>query len=164
MKLLDEKMRLFGLINPVDILAVILVLAVAVVGYSLLTGESPAAPPSESGTIEVVFLAQGIPEPQQDFAAVGDVAARVGGTGEMGSVSDIKVERAVKEVTDADGVIKTAESELVRDVYITVRGTGAVTDTGINLGDERIRLNQVFDLQLPRFQMAARVISVKQVD
>lgn len=163
MKLLDDKMRLFGLVNPVDILAVLLVLAVAAIGYTLLKGESPASP-GEEGTVEVVFVAQGIPAVQEDLVKVGDVAARTGGTGKMGKVAAVRFEPAVKEVTDASGTIKVVKSEMLRDVYLTVRGTGAVTDTGVNLGDERIRVNQVFEVQMPRFQVSARVISVKQVD
>ncbi|TLM72539.1 MAG: DUF4330 domain-containing protein [Actinobacteria bacterium] len=163
MKLLDDRMRLFGLVNPIDIVAVLLVIAVAVVGYTLLKGEPPA-PPSEKGTVEVVFLAQGIPTVQEDLVKAGDVAARSGGTGKMGEVTAVRFEKSVKEATDATGSVVVVESDLFRDVYVTVRGTGAVTDTGVNLGDERIRVNQVFDLQMPRFQMSARVISARQVD
>lgn len=163
MKLLDDKMRLFGVVNPVDVLAVLLVIAVAVVGYTLLKGEPPA-PPSEKGTVEAVFMTQGIPLVQEDLVKAGDVAARAGGTGKMGKVTAVRFEKALKEVSDASGTVIVARSDVLRDVYITVRGTGAVTDTGVNLGDERIRVNQVFDLQMPRFQMSARVISVKQVD
>lgn len=163
MKLLDDKMRLFGLVNPVDVLAVVVLVAVAVVGYTLLTG-APPAPPSETGTIEVVFLAQGIPGVQDGFASKGDIAARIGGTGKMGTVESFTVEPAVREVNDSTGALVVGRSEVTKDVYVTVRGAGAVTDTGINLGDERIRLNQIFDLQLPRFQMSARVLSVERVD
>lgn len=165
MKLLDEKKRLFGIVNPVDLVAIVLAIVVVLVLASVLFGKSPTAPVTSSAdkTIEVVLQGAISKYPDYQFQKGQDIS-RVGGGGVMGTLESFTIVPSKREVYTAEGDAKVTDSIMSVDVTLVVRGKGAITDTGASIGAERIRQNQTFDAQLPYFQMPVRVVSVKQVD
>ena len=165
MKLLDDKKRLFGIINPVDLIAILLAVAAVVVLASVLLGKSPTAPVTQANdsTIEIVLEGTVIGEGDYKYE-IGQEVSRLGGSGVMGTLESFEVSQSQREVYDAQGRPLIAESLTIQDVVMVVRGKGAITDTGASIGAERIRQNQPFEAQLPYFQMPVRVVSIEQVD
>ncbi|MRR13595.1 DUF4330 domain-containing protein [bacterium] len=164
-KLLDENKRLFGVLNPVDLVAVLLAIALVVVLATVLFGGGPAAPVTSRDEVDVEMVLEGpIGEFDEVQYAVGQELSRVGGLGLMGTVTDIEVGPAEREVYDAEGKPVVATSPTTRTLTITVRGKGQITDSAASIGSEKVRQNQVFDAQLPYFQVTVRVMSIKQVD
>lgn len=164
MKVLDEKRRLFGLVNPVDLVAIILAIALAVLLSVVLFGRSAATPDVSSAqdTIEVV-IAGSTPSTGQVPIAVGDEVSRFGGIGTMGTVASYTARPAQREMFE-DGNLVLIESLTVTDVEIVVRGKGSITDVAVSIGDERVRQGQALEVLLPHFQMPGRIISIEKVD
>jgi hypothetical protein len=52
---------------------------------------------------------------------------------------------------------------MTQDVYITIRGTGALTPDGAFMGDEQVRVNKEFVLLAPRWEGKAHIVSLKVV-
>lgn len=164
-KLLDDNKRLFGIVNPVDLVAILLAVAAMVVLASVLFGKSPTAPATSSAdkTIEVVLTGTAIGSGPFDYE-LGQEISRVGGSGVMGTLESFKSAPSRREVYTADGTAVLTDSLTIQDITMVVRGKGALTETGASIGAERIRQNQSFEAQLPYFQMVVRVVSIKQVD
>jgi len=166
-KLLDENKRLFGIVNPVDLVAIMLAIAAVVVLASVLFGRSPTAPVTSAAdaTIEIVLEGTVVVDPGYEYQyELGQEVSRFGGSGVMGTLESFEVTQSEREVYDAKGQVVLTESETIQEIRMTVRGKGSITDTGASIGAERIRQNQAFEAQLPYFQLPVRVLSVEQVD
>lgn len=162
--MLDEKRRLFGLVNPVDLVALLLVVAVVVMMITVLVGRSPGGPigSSATSTVEVVATAT-LPDLDVFLYRVGDKVGRVGG-GYMGVLQEVTANPARVESFDAAGTPVVVTSEVFVDVRFTIRGQGTLDDAGASIGDERIRQNQTLDIQMPQFQAPVRVQTIRVVD
>jgi hypothetical protein len=164
-KLLDEKNRIFGIVNPVDLVAIMLAVLVVFVLAAVLFGKTPTGSMTSAGedTIEVVL--KGTVPVYADYQfKVGQEISRVSGAGVMGTVTTFTVVPAIKEAYTSEGVGIEAVSPISSEITLVVRGTGSITDVGASIGAERIRQNQTFDAQMPYFQMPVSVVSVRQVD
>lgn len=165
MKLLDENKRLFGIVNPVDLVAILLAIAAAVVLASVLFGRSPTAPVTAANdkTIEIVLEGTviGTGELRHEL---GQEVSRVGGSGVMGTLEAFEANPSQREVYDSTGKAVITPSLTIQDVRMVVRGKGSITETGASIGAERIRQNQTFEAQLPYLQVPVRVTSIEQVD
>lgn len=165
MKLLDENKRLFGLVNPVDLVAIALALVIVMVLATVLFGRSPAAPvtSADDATIEIVLYGSTLNADEFQLEE-GQEVSRFGGAGVMGTLESFEIKPAQREVFSPEGDPIVTDSKTATDIEMVVRGKGAITETGASIGAERIRQGQAFDVQLPYFQMPVRVVSVKQVD
>jgi len=165
-KLLDEKKRLFGLVNPVDLVAVLVVVALIAALANVLFGSSVGssiAPAGGEDTIEIV--AAGVISEITDIQyEVGQEVGRVGGLGVMGTLESLEVGPYEREVYDAEGQPVITVSPTSQRVTMVVRGTGHFTDTGVTMGTEKIRQNMTMDMQFPHFQSTVRILSITKVD
>jgi hypothetical protein len=160
-KILDEKSRLFGIINPVDLLLVIAVIAVVLIVASVLF---PSVSPTKSAPKDVVritVLVGGIRAYVPGSIKVGDPVNRKTG-GKMGKVVAIDAVPATFEEPTAVGTLKKATSQIFTDLYITVEGTGQINPgASAFMGDEQVRTNQDIDIQAPTFEaMKARILGI----
>jgi len=164
LKVFDEKGRLFGLINFVDLVAIILAVMLAIVLVTVLFGRPPGASDISSGqdTIEVVILGS-TPITDPVPIAIGDEVSRFGGIGLMGTVVSYTTQPALREVLVGDRLV-TVESITATDVELVVRGRGSITDMAASIGEERVRSGQVLEVVLPLFQMSGRIMSIEKVD
>ncbi|MBS3973747.1 MAG: DUF4330 domain-containing protein [Actinobacteria bacterium] len=165
MEVFDKKRRLFGLINPVDLAAIILAIALAAVLFTVLFDRSSVASDTSSGqdTIEVVVLGSTPSGFNQHLISVGDEVSRFGGIGVMGTVASYTIRPSQREVLIGDSLV-IVESDTTNDVELVIRGRGSITDMAASIGDERVRQGQVLEVLLPLFQMSGRIISVEKVD
>jgi len=164
LKILDRDYRLFGIINPIDAVVVLLVLAVGVVGYTLLRGGSsaPIVGGEDLVTVRATLLVREM--------RVGDVSIEKGdevvkvGTGTMGEVTAVSLSPTLREVPTADGDLKVVESTLQQDATITVEGKGRFAKGGVMMGDVLLAVNEQIDVKTPRFSAKATVYSLEIVE
>jgi hypothetical protein len=163
-RLLDERRRLFGIVNPIDLVALFLAVAVAVVVVFVLAGGSPTEAVSTHPKIEIEMVAVATVPDIGDFdIQSGDVVSRVGG-GEIGTLESFEIKpSASDEAQNAGAVLMTGDEPLV-DIWFTIRGSGTFADDGASMGEERIRQNQILELQLPLFRTPARIWSISSID
>lgn len=166
MKLLDEKQRLFGIVNPIDAIIVIAVIVAVIAAADILFGVNPKTIRVGHGnrTVEMVVKASAVAFFDPADITAGDKVIRIGGANVMGTVKSFQAEPAIDENPDAAGKLVVARSTVTTDVYITVDGTGDITSDGAFIGDEQVRVNMPFDLAMPRWQAEkCRVVSLKVV-
>lgn len=163
MRLLDDRSRLFGVVNPVDLVVVLLLLVMALVVANVLFGRTPVVSPGTGAKkdMEVVLVARDLLTYDPAYVKKGATVSKVGGSGTMGKLASIEAKPAVHEVTDDTGAVKTVESQLYKDVYLTVKGKGTLTDDAVSIGDEQIRQNMQLDVMTSKYQLQVRVLSYK---
>ena len=164
MKILDRDYRLFGVINPIDAVVVLLVLAVGVVGYTFLRGNSgaPIVGGDDLITVKATLLVREM--------RVGDVSVEAGdevvkvGTGTMGEVTGVSLSPTLREVPTAEGDLRVVESKLQQDVAITLQGKGRFAKGGVMMGDVLMAVNEQIDIKTPRFSAKATVYTLEIVE
>lgn len=124
MRLIDDKGRLFGLVNIVDLAVVLLVVAVAA-RIGLKSRLLRAVNPSTLKPVEVVLLIEDVRPATADAVSEGDTIVNAKSNAVLGELIAKEVVPALKEVETADGRLVEAEAPYRKDVYITVRGQGA---------------------------------------
>jgi hypothetical protein len=163
LKILDEKSRLFGIVNPVDLVAVIAVIALIFVVANVLFGVTPAKVTTAKGEVRAVIYAGIVRQFVPGSIKIGDPVNRKGGSS-MGRVVDIKAVPAITEEPTAQGMLNYTASKIFTDVYITVQGKGDITPVSANIEDEQLRTNQEIDIQAPTFEATkARVQAITKV-
>jgi hypothetical protein len=164
LKILDDRSRLFGIVNPVDLVAIIAVVAVIVVIANVLFGvRASTVVQPQTGVVRATVYAGSVRDWVPTSVKIGDPMNRKAGNA-MGKVVAVQASPAINEVPTADGTLKMTKSKIFTDVYITVEGPGNITDTGANLQDEQLRSNQQLDIQTPLFEATgARIRKIEKV-
>ena len=167
MRLFDEQKRLFGIVNPIDAIAILAAVVVVVVVANVLFGVNPKTIRVGHGNrkVEMVVRCPNVTFFDPSYISAGEKAIKVGGANVMGTVSSVRSESSTVEAFDADGNPHVSHSSIARDVFVTVDGTGDISGDGAFIGDEQVRVNMLFDFATPRFQAdRCRVIALKVVD
>jgi hypothetical protein len=141
-ELLDEKGRLFGLVNVIDVLVVLFVFAVVVAGAALVF--FPAEEPA--------------PEPEPEMATTHV-------TLDLGSQSEVLLD----ELNEGDTYSPNNQDSLtITDIYFTptsdgqralvrVELTGEQTGGSVQYGDAPPRLGRTLDIATSRYRVSGRI-------
>jgi hypothetical protein len=160
---MDEKGRLFGRINIIDLAAILLVLLVAAglfVKGRLPVVNSITSPPQK---LQVTFLVSEVLPATADAVIVGGKAWEAKTGPYLGVITGKEAVPAVKWVKTADGrVAKTTVPEKV-DIYITVTGEGRMDDTTTMLGSVEVRVGQTVFVKGADFGVESIVVSNREV-
>jgi hypothetical protein len=144
MKLIDEKGRIFGLINYIDLIIVLVVLVV--VGNFLLLKDTDQpngiVPTDNKAEITVTFYISGIKDVSVNGVKEGDIFRSVETKGIIGEVIKKEVKPSKIMTTDINGNVIYSEIPDKYDLYITIKGTGTVSDKEIKIGNETIQIGK----------------------
>lgn len=160
MPLLDERGRLFGRVNIIDLAVLILVLAVAA-RLGLKSRLLRAVNPSTTKPVEVVLVVEDVRQATADAMQEGENVLNTKSNAVLGKLVKREVRPAVKEVETADGRLVEAQSPLKKDVYLTIRGQGQVTPNVILLGGYEMRVGASVAVKGLKFAVNSTVLSVK---
>jgi hypothetical protein len=162
-QIIDEKYRLFGVINLIDLAVV---LAVLVGGFAVYRVLAPSAVPidgsSKTKTIEYVFLCPNVREWSPSQVIVGDPLYKTSGK-LIGKVTAVRATPTPGDAWDVTGrKITRFTSSIGTDVYITVVGQGQPTSTGVAAADALLHSNQLMPIMTSTFQSElATIVSMK---
>lgn len=148
MRLLDEKHRLFGLVNPIDALVVIVLIAAALVAYGLLSDEPE--PEVETQTIVYSLWCRKMPGSVEGLVSVGDTVSKLGSS-TIGTVVGVTTQPSVLEQMD-EGETVVRESKLLTDMVITVEAEAQETDLGYLVNGILLRNNTVLAVNTKTFE------------
>lgn len=166
MKLLDKDKRLFGIVNPIDALVVVVGVVAVVVVANVLFGVNQQTIRLNRGSdkVQMVVRAGDVSAGDISYLSVGDNVIKFGGSNVMGAVTKVTSEPAQLEAIDARGVPHVYRSQLATDVYVTVVGTGQINSDGAFIGNEQVRVNMLLDIAAPRWQAEkCRVVSLQVI-
>ncbi|KAB7514641.1 DUF4330 family protein [Halosegnis rubeus] len=145
MELLDEHGRVFGIVNIIDLLVVLFVLAVAVAGIALVVGSDESGEPSEQQVTRTVTVELGTHPP--------DGAALI----ESGTVTFAGQNHTLT------GVYRTPTDDGIR-IVAAVRVDGIVEDDVFTTEGAELRYGTVRRLTTPAYTVEATVINIGQTE
>jgi hypothetical protein len=166
LRILDDRKRLFGIVNPIDAIVIVAIIVGAVVVANVLFGVNPATVSTGHGskTIEMVFMGPTVRKFDPSLISKGDKVTKLGGASVMGNVESVRSEPALLESPLVPKGSKVYKSQLTTDVFITVRGMGDISADGVFMGDEQIRANMDIQLLAPRWTGHGLIVSIKAID
>ena len=132
--LIDENGRLFGLVNIIDLLVVLLVVAMVVAGFALVSGSGPDsdAEDVQRTTTVVTFESQTV----EPYVAESIQNGSVGGS-EVVAVRSKTVESATVVVPDQNGQLHVRQNPRLKDVTLRLELNTTQTPEGFVFSSER---------------------------
>lgn len=122
MAIIDNKGRLFGKVNLLDLAVVLVVLAVAVrFGYQYINPTS-TLPEGKAQVIEVTMLLPQVRQPTIDQMVLGSTVVESKTSNVMGKIVEVKTQPA--KVSGPQGEY---ESKFTMDAFVTIRGDAWIT-------------------------------------
>lgn len=162
MKLIDEKGKIFGKVNIIDLLIVLIILAlVAGVGYKMFfqNNNGVSEQPTEMSEADITFLIKGCLPEAQDALKEGDKLI-INNAITDAEITEIDVqENKTTAVTDQGEMIVT-QNPLAIDITITVKANVQVSNAGVTLADETMKVNSDFEIETKEFFGNAKIIKV----
>ena len=160
MKIINEKGKLFGIINVVDLLVLVAAIAVvAGVGYKLFAKQiKEVASPQVSLTMTVrvrgatPFLVNEV----QRNSQVGKSLVN-GNSYVNAQITDMKIDDYNQQVTTADGRIVTATDPEKKDLVFTITTAPAI-------GTQEVRAGRTFIVKTNDFETTGNIDSVDIAD
>lgn len=134
-RLFDSEGRLFGVISVVDILAVLVVAALAVMLVARYVtppgshyGQTDGGDTSTNARITCEVRISGVRESTALGIQPGDVLRNPDTGNVLGTVTSTRQEPYVQQINTFDGQVIEMETEGYIDVYLTFEGKGSVVD------------------------------------
>lgn len=158
-RFLDERGRIFGKVNVVDLLVLLVIIAVVVFAAVRFTGgSSKTVPVRVTYTVEEVRQAT-VDALKSESAAKGTVADD-GGT-VLGEVEEVVVEPTLEEFMTPDGELKAFDSPVFNDVNIVVHGEGRVSGSTVRIGSVPMRVGKKVTLVGPGYEVQTVIMRVE---
>ena len=163
MKVVNEKGKLFGVINLVDLLIlVVIVLAVAAVGYKMLAKPVQEAVAPESKATVTMRVRGAMPYLVVELMRVEPGEKLIAGKDYVnGTVVKIETVPYVITTVTADGPIVESTDPLKKDVLITVESTGNPNAAIFKIGNQEVRAGRDFTFKTKRVEIIAIVETVR---
>jgi hypothetical protein len=172
MKLIDTQGRLFGKVNLLDFGAA-LIMFMVIVGIFVLPGSNGKSIVAQVNTapIELTTIVRGlnVQDPQvilKEFQTEKKTNIIIRNQ-PAGSVEIRRVEELPRNlaVPQPDGSVKALpdprpEANFSRDMILTLVGEGDVTDAGVVLGGQKVKIGTVLELEGKNYNFNASVINV----
>lgn len=157
-RFLDERGRIFGKVNVVDILVLLVIIAVVVFAVVRFTGAS-----SEVVPLKVTYTVEQVRRATVD-ALDGSVQVKgtvrdEGGT-VLGTVEDVVVRPTQAEYMTPQGQLEAFDSPIFNDVDIVVRGEGSKSGSTLRIGSVPMRVGRKITLIGPGFEVQSVIMKV----
>lgn len=139
--LIDNKGRLFGKINLLDLVVLLAVLAIAArFAYGAVKGPA-AAPAGQDQVIEMILRIPAVTEWTVEAIQVGDEVFDSKSNTPMGKIVDAWSEPAVVVREMPDGIVPHV-SDTHFDLYVTVRGPARVSPNGVTMSGIEVKVGR----------------------
>lgn len=158
--MIDRQGRLFGKVNVLDFLVVVLVVALAArLAYSWL---GPGRTVKAESDVPITFtaLVSGVRGPTADAIRVGDTVYETRTNTYLGKVTAVKVEPTRVLTQNPDGTQTEKESQVYKDVYVTITGLGKATPTSVMVGTQQIHIGSPLQFQTRIWGVTGTVWSI----
>lgn len=158
MKILDEKGRLFGIINIIDLAVLLLVLVLVAGGIWFLSRDDAV----EVGPTEVYYVTikcASLDEEVAEYIHVGDrLYYGKGFTDE--EITEFWVEPAKIEVVRDDGTIIVTEHPELKDIYVTIKVNDSPSDPMLWIGQLHATVGKELVLKTQYIEVPGVIIRI----
>lgn len=157
-RFLDERGRIFGKVNVVDILVLLVIVAVVVFAVVRFTGSS-----SESVPLRVTYTVEGVRQATVDAiqksVPVNATVRDEGGT-VLGKVEGVDARPTQVEHMTPGGELKAFESPIFNDVNILVSGEGSRSGDTLRVGSVPMVVGRKVTLRGSGFEVQSVIMDV----
>jgi hypothetical protein len=154
-RIFDDRGRLFGKVNIVDLIVLVAVVAIVVFAAVRLAG---------GGAVETVPVKVTFVEFRVDQALVagmqGKGTARDTGGNVLGEVQSVQVAPSIEELLTNDGEFKAFASSTTSDVTFVVLGQGTVSDSTVHIGRLSARVGSEVRIIGPGYEAQTTIANV----
>jgi len=162
MKVLDEKGRLFGLINIIDLFVLLLVLVIIAGGIWFVSRNDASKEvkyPVETYyvTIKCSELNAGV----ADYINIGDRLYYSNNFTDI-EITDVKVEAAKIDVERDDGTVTVAEHPEKKDIYVTVKVKSKPDDPMLWIGQSHATIGKTIVVKTQYIEVPGVIIKVSK--
>ncbi len=162
--IIDKKGRLFGKVSIIDILAIVIVIAIAVfIGGKLRKTDAGSPFTQKEDRIQVVYLVEEVRDFVVDEIKVGDLARESVYKAVFGNVTDIKRDKSISWVKTDQGKIIKSSREGFSSIYITMEGTGTFGNNGVTIGAGQYFIGQSIVLNIGKTQLYGKIYDMKKI-
>lgn len=149
-RFLDERGRIFGKVNVVDILVLLVIIAVVVFAVVRMTGSSSETVPLRV-TYTVEAIRQALVDQLQEEVQFKETVRDEGGT-VLGKVEEVIVRPTQEEYLTPQGELKAFDSPIFKNVDIVLLGEGSVSSSTIRIGSVPMRVRHKVTLIGAKFE------------
>lgn len=161
MSFIDDRGRLFGKINILDIIILTIIIALTFGGiYKIMYVNTNTS--MESKSIKVKLLVKEREKISLDKIKVEDVLKEYDTGFVFGKISDVKVEPATKEIETINGEIKRAEIPEKYDLYITTEANAMITENAIVSGNKELRVGNTIVFRTKLYALKSIILEIHQ--
>jgi len=153
-RFLDERGRLFGKVNVVDLLVLLVIIAIVVFAVVRLTGEA-----SKTVPVRVTYVVEAVRQATVDALQPKGTVRDNGGT-VLGKVVDVVVTPTREEFMTPEGQLKAFDSPVFRDVSIVVEGEGKLSGSTVRIGSVPLRVGKKVTLVGTGYEVQTVIMSV----
>lgn len=167
MKIINEKGKLFGVINIVDLLVLLAAIAVvAGVGYKLFAPQIADATATQVGMTVTVRVRGATPFLVEEVQRNSQVGKQLvsGNSYVNATITDMKIEDYVQQVTTADGSIVDATDPSKKDLVFTIETTVAQGTATPTIGTQEVRAGRTMIVKTNDFETTGNIDSVVIAD
>jgi hypothetical protein len=158
-RLLDERGRIFGKVNVVDILVPLVIVAVIVFALVRFTGAT-----SESVPLRVTYTVEQVRQATvnaiQKSVPVNATVRDEGGT-VLGRVLQIEARPTQEEYITPEGELKAFDSPIYSDVDIVVRGEGSLSRDTLRIDSVPMVVGRKVTLRGSGFEVQSVIMDVR---
>ncbi len=157
-RFLDERGRIFGKVNVVDVLVLLVIIAVVIFAVVRFTGASSETVPLKV-TYRVEEVRQATVDAIQKSVPVNGTVRDEGGT-VLGKVDRIDARPTEVEYLTPEGELKAFDSPIFNDVHIIVRGEGSKSGETWRIGSVPIRVGRKVTLIGSGFEVQSIILDL----
>ena len=158
----DNKGRIFGKFNIIDICVVVILIIAVAVTYFKFNMSAHSDVTTSNGRAEYTILTKGVRGFTAEQFKVGDKVFDKESDKCIGEVVSVASQPAYEYITKTDGSIVLAEMPERYDVSVTVQTDAVINDKGINANSAKfLYLNQNSTYYTQTVQIEAKLVDLK---
>lgn len=164
MKVVNEKGKLFGIINPVDLLIVLAIIAVvAAVGVKFLKAPVAAVVSNKEDMYVTLRIRGAMPSLVDAVSQIQPGTKLVAGNDYISdaAIESVTVEPYVYTVANDQGVTVNSTDPMKKDVLVVVKSSASPDSAVLKIGNQEIRAGRGFTFKTNLVEVNATIESVK---
>lgn len=162
--MIDKNGKLFGKINIIDLLIILVIIAAAVFLVVKMGGSDTDTGSAVTGKVAITFFGNEAPSEIDGKINIGDPAYEDTTNIGFGTVIDCTVEDAYKWGAAADGTVVKVPVVNTAFATVTVEADAVITDSGVVLGDKTYSIGAQYAMHFGQTKVWARLTDISPVE
>ncbi len=165
MVLIDKKGKLLGLINIIDLIVIMLVVALVTGGaYKLVLSERAVGEEDRLAEVVLEVVISEVRQATVDIVAQGDKLQDATIRQHFGEIIDLEVKPFRIPVETREGKVVMAEVPERYDIHLTIAGTGRISRDAIRVASFEVLTGSRIHLRTRYYSVVATVLKVEVVE